>query len=119
MKKRAWTIEEYKEYLRTGKMPNDYHVAVSAANLEPNIGNEFAGADAIKKIDAPVIITIYSKRKRLPDADGICAKYVIDALIGTILHDDSPQYVKEVRFRTEKCGKGEAEQTQIIISLAD
>jgi Holliday junction resolvase RusA-like endonuclease len=57
---------------------------------------------------------VLSVRKRLTDADGVSAKYAIDALIKAgILIDDSPQYVKEVSFGQEK---GKNEKTIIFIT---
>lgn len=41
-------------------------------------------------------ITVYFKNRPL-DADNVCSKILIDGLIGHVLVDDSPQYVRSVR----------------------
>lgn len=60
---------------------------------------------------------MHSKRYRLADSDGISAKYVIDALVlGGVLADDSPEFVKEVRFSQEKISKDKPEETIITVT---
>ena len=73
----------------------------------------------MQAFDTPVDIHIHSKRKRLADADGLCAKWVIDTIVAEgILIDDSPQYVKNVTFSQEKIKKPEHESTIITITEA-
>lgn len=61
----------------------------------------------------PVSISVYSKRKRLVDADGVSAKAAIDGIVHSgILPDDSPQYVKEVSYSQDK---DKAEETIITL----
>lgn len=116
MKNEIWTVTEYREYQRTGKMPDRFNFPVSAANVESRAGNEPAGPDAVEAINAPVSICVYSRRKRLTDSDGICAKYIIDAIVAAgILIDDSPKYVSETKYRQEKIEKNEHEETIVII----
>lgn len=88
--------------------------AVSASHLEQNISHEAEGQDETKAFDAPVSIHIHSVRRRLTDADGLCAKWVIDELVlSGLLVDDSPAYVKEVTYSQEK---GQPEETIITIT---
>lgn len=69
-----------------------------------------------KGFDSPVSIHVHSRRFRLCDADGISAKAAIDGIIKAgILPDDSPEYVKEVRYTQEKIKKPEYEETIITL----
>lgn len=73
----------------------------------------------VPRISAPVVIHIHSRRHRLADIDGICAKYVIDQLVTEeVLQDDSPAFVKEVRFSQEKIPKECSEETIITLIKA-
>ncbi len=61
-------------------------------------------------------ILVHSYRHRLADADGISAKAAIDGLIlSGVLKDDSPKYVKEVRYRQTKISTKEPESTVVTI----
>jgi hypothetical protein len=72
------------------------------------------GTETVKGFNSPVSISVHSIRKRLCDIDGISAKAVIDGLVhAKILIDDTPQYVKEVRFSQ---AKGSPEITIIEVS---
>ena len=73
----------------------------------------------MQKNDPPVNIHVHSKRHRQTDADGISAKWAIDAIIAYgILQDDSPTYVKSVTYSQEKVGVKEPESTIITIQEA-
>lgn len=70
----------------------------------------------MQAFDAPVSIHVHSKRHRLTDADGLCAKWVIDAIVKAgILVNDSPAYVEAVTFSQEKISVSESETTTITI----
>ena len=90
--------------------------ADTPANLEPDTGHGALGAKKVKRLLAPVCITVHSLRRRLADSDGISAKACIDGLVKAgLLVDDSPTEVKEVRFSQEKA---EVEKTIITIETA-
>lgn len=66
--------------------------------------------------NSPVRITIISYRCRLADSDGISAKAAIDGLVHCgVLRDDSPEFVKEVRFKQVKVKTKEDQKTVIEI----
>lgn len=93
-------------------MRND-SLAFPSPDLEQALSHATLGADELKAFDTPVSIKVHSVRKRLADSDGISAKAVIDALVlGGLLKDDSPEFVKEVSYSQEK---GETEYTVITI----
>ena len=72
----------------------------------------------ITKFDKIVSILVHSRQIQPTDADGICAKYVIDAIVDAkILIDDSPKYVKEITCRPEKIKATQAEETIITIKI--
>jgi hypothetical protein len=87
--------------------------ADTATHLEPDTGHGAMGAKKAKRLPAPVRIAVHSLRRRLADSDGISAKACIDGLVKAgLLKDDSPEYVKEVRFSQEK-----AQDEKTIITL--
>lgn len=93
-------------------MRND-SLAFPPADLEQALSHATLGEDEFKAFDTPVSIKVHSVRKRLADSDGISAKAVIDALVlGGVLKNDSPEFVKEVSYSQEK---GETEYTVITI----
>ena len=90
--------------------------SIRVANLEPNIGNELAGKNEIKKVDTPCRIHIHSRRHQLTDADGISAKAVIDGLVHAgLLPDDSAKEISDLTFSQRKIHKKEIEETTITI----
>jgi hypothetical protein len=96
-------------------MHKDYP-AISVADMEQIVSDASYGAHGIEAQDTPVSIHVHSVRKRLTDADGVSAKAVIDALVADgLLKNDSPEFVKEVRYSQEK---GETEYTVITIEAA-
>ena len=102
------------ELVLNGKNRNK--TPIPHANMESNTGDEAAKANEIKKIDAQVSIHLHSKRHKLADADGLCAKWVIDSIVSVgILQDDSPKEVKSVSYSQEKVTKNEPEETIITI----
>lgn len=96
-------------------MPNNS--TIPHADLEPDSGNESERAYEIKKINSPTRVHVHSRRHRETDSDGICAKWVIDAIVAAgILRDDSPTYVSQVTFSQEKVDKSEPEMTIITLN---
>ena len=65
---------------------DDIHLTVRAA-IDPNW----------QPFDVPVdiILSVYFQ-DRPQDADNVCSKPYIDALIGWVIHDDKPAYVRSV-----------------------
>ena len=87
---------------------------VCVANVERGAGDEQVETEKATRFNGQVSIRVHSIRKRLTDADGICSKYAIDAVVDAgILPDDSPKYVTEVSHTQEK---GKEEKTFIIIT---
>ena len=71
----------------------------------------------MQRFDTQVCITIHSYRRRLCDPDGISGKAVIDGIVKAgILTDDTPEQIKEVRFKQTKIKSPAEEKTEIIIS---
>jgi len=95
------TEEEYERW-RQERAHRD-PAPVPAANVECGVTDKQVGAKQVKALDVRCSIHLHSKRHRLTDADGVCAKYVIDALIHVgLLRDDSPRWVSKVSFSQEK-----------------
>lgn len=108
-----WSVEDWHEYQRTGRTPNRNPPADSSADVERATVNAPFSTQGRARLHYPVRITVVSYRNRLADADGISAKYAIDALIKCgILPDDGPKYVAEVAYRQEK---SKEEKTVLII----
>ena len=95
-------------------------LSVSTPNVEPCTRNEAARANAAEAFDAPVSIHIHSLRNRPADADGLCAKWIIDSLVEVgLLADDSPRQVKSVTFSQEQIGADRVEETILTIHGTD
>jgi len=89
---------------------------VSASDLESLPGNDELRTNGLPSFDTPVHIHVRSIRRRLADADGICAKAAIDGIVhAKILANDSPKEVAEVSYSQEKASKGSEEITIITI----
>ncbi len=96
-----WTEEEVGQYLR--KFKGQGRVAISSPDLEPDSSNAASPKDAGQKMDSKFRIAIHSRRRRLCDSDGLCAKFVIDGLTeGGILPDDNAKIVSGVSYSQEK-----------------
>ena len=64
-----------------------------------------------------VHLRIVSIRKRLLDPDNLSPKWIIDCLrYASIIRGDEPDKIT-LQVEQRKCGKGEAETTQIFITL--
>lgn len=89
---------------------------VRNADMEPTARSTPLEAKKDPRFNSPVCITVVSYRSRLCDADGISAKAAIDGLVHCgILADDSPEYVREVRYLQVKVKSKEEEETRLII----
>ena len=55
-----------------------------------------------KMFQHPVAITVYAYSRRPLDASNVCIKPMEDALIGVVLHDDSPEWVKSLKIHPIK-----------------
>jgi hypothetical protein len=88
------------------------------ANMEPATRYEQMAKKKGKGHDTSCSINIHSIRNRLADIDGISGKAAIDGLVHCgVLSDDSPAFVRDVRYSQEKaCGKKE---TTIITLIFD
>ena len=92
----------------------------SAANMERIAGRTSLEKKANSRFDTRVSITVISFRMRLCDADGISAKAAIDGLVHSgVLQDDSPKFVKEVKYQQVKVGSTSEEKTVILLEEVD
>ena len=74
-----------------------------------------SGEKQIEPFAVRVDIHIHSKRKRLADPDGVCAKAVIDGIVKTgLLQDDSAKEVRNVSYSEEQ-----AKEDETIITLTE
>lgn len=96
---------------------NDSHkTTLPPPNVEQDTGDEPMGEERSKGLDTRVDILVVSYRATNHDPDGVSAKAAIDGIVRRgILQDDSAKEVREVRFRSYICKKGEEERTEIII----
>ncbi len=98
-------------------LETDNRISGTGANLERNTINALKAANAIKKIEPPVILSITHYRKRLADPDGLCSKWVIDGIVKAgILPDDNASIIKEIRQKQVKSSK---ERTIIEIETCE
>ena len=104
--------EDY--YIGTAKV--NRCTAHRIANMERAACGKPLEAKENKRFNSRVSITVISYRMRLCDADGISAKAAIDGLVHCgVLQDDSPKFVKEVRYIQHKVGSAAEEKTVIEI----
>ena len=115
--KNNWSLDEYREYIRTGKEPN-HSVSSKATNNESITGNDMERADGIERFNRPVSVIIESRRHRLTDPWGCVEKYIIDSIVDRkILQDDSCKEIceeKSYHFQT-KIPRSEEEKTIVKI----
>jgi len=115
-KPKNWSLYEYREYCKSGKIPAKNNPPVSSANLESTANSKQVEKKRNTRFTSRVDILVHSYRYRLADSDGISAKAVIDEIVNSgILVDDSPRFIREVRFRQTKIKKPQDEKTEIII----
>ena len=113
------TQEQYEEIIRRKDNIRPARLSVSPSDMEPDSCNEPVAKKKAAGPNSQCCIDIISYRHCLCDAEGISAKALIDGMVHAgILPDDSPEYVKEVRFAQEKIGKEETERTEVIIREA-
>lgn len=95
---------------------NNHSPSLSLTDLEPHSSSPPLAEEEAEGPDTRASILVHSRRRRLTDPDGVSAKAAIDGLVkGGILIDDSPKYVKEVRYSQEKIKRGEEEETIITV----
>jgi hypothetical protein len=114
------TSGQLETILRTGhcriRQDSNARIPVPAADLEQSFIDAPERPYADQAFNSLVSIHIHSRRHRLTDADGLCGKWLIDAIVQSgLLRDDSPAWVEEVRFSQEKIGKSEPETTLVEI----
>lgn len=110
-------MEEY--YIGTAKIIN-HRATRRSANVERITRGKPLAANADKRFNSRVSITVTSYRQRLADSDGISAKAAIDGLVHCgVLQDDSPKFVKEVSYRQVKVSSEAEVQTVIHIEEVD
>jgi hypothetical protein len=72
------------------------------------------------KVDRPCCIHFHSQRHRLTDLDGLCGKYVLDALVSAgVLQDDRIQFVTEISHSQEKIPTSQPEMTTVSFYYTD
>ena len=109
-----------KKYMKGSKIGTATIIGSSNSVCTPNVESTACctplEAKKNPRFDSPVRITVVSYRQRLADSDGISAKAAIDGLVHCgVLADDSPKFVKEVRYRQVKVKSKEEEETRLII----
>ena len=100
-------------------MPNHlYHDTHPLPELERNPCTGTLAKDEGEEGGAGrVHLRIISIRKRLLDPDNLSVKWLIDSLrYASIIRGDEPDKIT-LQVEQRKCGKGEAEATQIYITL--
>lgn len=86
---------------------------VPVAHVQPRSSYEPLAKEKTARFNRPASIHVHSKRKRLADPDGCCAKYVIDALVDCgIFCDDSTEQIKQITSSQEQ---SKEEETLIYI----
>lgn len=106
-----WTEEEFAIY--NAKIKAEVNPAVSPADVESNPKHGSPAKNVDKEIHSRFRIHVHSRRRRLCDPDGVCAKAAIDGLVaGGLLADDSAKYIDSVTFSQEK---SDVEETIIEI----
>ena len=104
------------QILKNGNAKIRNQTSVSTADLECGTGHEPVSKKQTGSFNSRVSIHVHSRRKKLTDSDGACAKYVIDGLVHAgILADDSPEEVEKVSYSQEKT-KG-PEETVLTIEV--
>lgn len=89
------------------------NAAVEPANVERRAKNETGPAYDRQASHPRYRIHVHSRRRRLADPDGICAKWAIDGLVrGGLLPDDSAHYVDSVTHSQEQ-----AQEDQTVIEV--
>lgn len=107
---KGWTLDDVKQ--RT-KVHRPYRSSVRATNLEPAACHAPLATQEAARLTGPLRLVVRSKLKRLRDADGTSAKYIVDSLVSArILADDSPETVTEVTHLQEKA---QTEETVIEV----
>jgi hypothetical protein len=92
---------------------------VSLADVERHSRNALPPKARYRQLDRPCRCHIHSKRHRLADPDGVCGKYVLDAIVSAgVLPDDRSPFITEVSHSQEKVPTSEPESTIISFYYA-
>ena len=88
--------------------------SVPAPNVEPGFSDAPLAAKADARSHGQVSIVFRSYRHKLADPDGLCGKYVLDALVSCgVFKDDSTDYIKSVAHEQIKISAKEKERTVV------
>lgn len=94
-----WTKDEYNAWLEKAN-PG---ITVRFADVESDTQHGLTAKNVDKEVRPRFRIHVHSRRRRLCDPDGVCAKSAIDGLVqGGLLPDDSAEYIDSVTFSQEK-----------------
>ncbi len=111
-----WSEGDLRDYEERKKRWSSNNPTVPTTNMEQNTCYGGMGKEKVTRFNTQVSIRVHSKRRRLADSDGISAKAVIDGLVANgLFPDDTPKWVKEVRFTQEKVKMPLIEETIIYI----
>lgn len=107
---KGWTLDDV---IARTKVTRPYRSTLPAPHLEPAASHAPLAAQKAAGLTGPLRLVVDSKLKRLRDADGTSAKYIVDSLVSAgILAADSPEVVAEVVHRQSKA---ETEETVVEI----
>lgn len=114
------TRKQLNEILRRSaiKLPDNVCNTGEVAKLERDSGDgSLAASKTSKGSKRRFSVRIVSYRKRLCDADNLCAKRLCDLVrrVGAF-PDDSPEYI-DLSVSQKKIGKEEEEWTEIIVEI--
>ena len=95
---------------------NENRITDTTSNMEQDSNDAPFPAQKVKRFNRPVSIHIHSIRNRLTDPDGLCAKYVVDAIVSAgILQDDSAKEIHRISYSQEQTKQHE----QTIITIEE
>jgi len=96
---------------------NRNQAADTNANLEPGAGNESLAKKKATRHVRSVVLSIFDRRRKLADADGVCHKFLIDALVdGKFLTGDTTKEIRQITHRQERIASSEREETIVEIT---
>ena len=103
------------------KKKNGRCSAGKTTNLEQGLAPSLPATPQIECFNQKVVVTITDYRVRLADPDGVCEKFLIDAIVGCgILKDDSAKYIEKViKNRPLKVKSIKEEKTVVEIEEVD
>lgn len=95
------------------KISSSRRAPVSLADIKSHLGHESLGTQAGPRLDGSYRVHVHSRLHRLPDADGVCLKYIIDALVSAgVLANDSREFIPQPPTQSdEKIPSSQPEET--------